>query len=166
MFEVVQVIGTMRIHTLMDSEELPVFLRNQGVATIGTFQAERFFLMGREGMTAYLAKPLAVRTVIPVNEVGWSAAAGTGTAIGNLGSCSPVTDWQYGLPVALTIIVLKGIEFPFPVVLNNDRQLINLELLVFGRMRIIPKPLLQWDKLDDEAQKPADDGVLVLDKLE
>ncbi len=164
--EVMQIIGTMRVHTFVDTEEFPVFLRNQGMATIRTFQAKRLFLTGREGMTAHLAEPLPMRAIVHVNEGSRSTAAGTGAAVGNLGGGSPVADWRHGLAVALAVIILKGIAFPFLVMLNHDRQLIDLELLVLGRMGSIPKPLSQRDKLDDEAQKPADDGVLVLDKLE
>jgi hypothetical protein len=156
----------MGIYAFVDPEEFPVFFGNQGMATIRTFQAKGLFLTGREGMAAHLAEALPMRAVVHVNEGSWSTAAGTGAAVGNLGGSSPVADWRHGLAVALAVIILKGIEFPVPVMLDHDRQLIDLELLVLGRMGSIPKPLSQRDKLDDEAQKPADDGVLVLDKLE
>ena len=49
---------------------------------------------------------------------------------------------------------------------NDDGKLINLELLIFGRMGIVESPLLQWNIFTDKVDKPAIHGVEFLNCLD
>ena len=53
------------------------------------------------------------------------------------------TDWKNLLAIAFFVVRDKVFVSPVLSVIRDQRELINLEFLVFGRMRIIKSPLLE-----------------------
>jgi len=58
--------------------------------------------------------------------------------------------WLDGFVIALFVVVDKISPFPVLLIGNDFRELINLEFLIFGRMRVIKNPLFKRDVSADK----------------
>jgi hypothetical protein len=82
-----KVIGAPWIYAFVDDEVLAVFLRNQGMGTVGALKS---MLLGKtiftriEGSTAYFAKDLSFRTIILVEVRHRSVTARASTFFGDI----------------------------------------------------------------------------------
>ena len=68
----------------------------------------------------------------------------------------------YGLAIALAVVRNKIFPVPFLLVGYDFRKLINFELLILWRMRIIERPLFKRNVSTDKLNKPANLFMLVL----
>ena len=82
-FEVVKIVGTFGIDTLMDDKVLAVFLGDQSVPTVGTtqfYRGEATFIRGESCITD-LTEELPFGTVVFVQKGFWGITAGAGAGI-------------------------------------------------------------------------------------
>ena len=165
-FEVVEIIGAFGIDTLMYDKVLAVFLGYQSIATVRTAQFHRgksTFIRGESCITD-LTEELSLGTVVFVQKGFRGITPGAGAGVWNI-TYRPAADWADFF--AITFFVVRDEILISPVLseVSDQRKLINLELLVFGGMRIIKSPLLQGNVSADKVKKPADLFMLVLNKL-
>ena len=78
-FQVVKIIRTLRIHTFMKDEMLPVFLRNESATTVRTseFHGRKTAFIRREPRVTDFAKKLSFGTIILIEERFWSITTRT-----------------------------------------------------------------------------------------
>lgn len=67
--------------------------------------------------------------------------------------------------VTLLIVRNEILPVPFLFVRQDFGEVINFELLVLGRMRILKSPLAKWNVSTDKVDKPANLFMLVLNEL-
>ena len=145
-FEVVKIVGAFRIDTLMDDKVLAVFLGGQGVPTMRTAQfhrGEATFLRGESCITD-LTEKLSLGTVVFVQKGLWCITTGAGAGVRNI-TFRAAAD-RANLPAIAFFVVRDEILIsPALPEVGDQRELINLEFLVLGGMRIIKTPLLEGD---------------------
>ena len=139
------------------------FLGNKGITAMGAaqFQAGETALMGGESGGADFAQELSFGTVVPVQVRFGSITAGTGAVMRDIAfrTASDRADL-----LAITLFIVRDEVFVVPVLaeVGNEREFINLELLVFWGMGVIKSPLFERDVSADETDQPA---VLLIKQL-
>ena len=135
----------------MKNEMFPVFLRNESVPTVRTSELQGrkpAFVRRKPGITDFTEK-LSFGTIILVKEGFRSITTRTATAVwDNTGRTT--ADGKNLLAIAFLVVRDKVFVRPVLVVIRDQRELIDLELLVFGRMRIIKSPLLERNVSTDK----------------
>ena len=127
------------------------FLGNKGITAMGAaqFQAGETALMGGESGGADFAQELSFGTVVPVQVRFGSITAGTGAVIRDIAfrTASDRADL-----LAITLFIVRDEVFVVPVLaeVGNEREFVNLELLVFWGMGVIKSPLFERDVSADE----------------
>lgn len=150
-FKVVEIVRAFWVHTFMQDKKLPVLFRNESIPAVRAAQLqgrEAVILPGELRVTDF-AGELAFGTVVLVKIRLGSLATGTGTVFG---------DVTFGLPSdgtdLLTVTFFKvRDQFLISPVLSeicDQREFINLVLLVFRGMGVIKRPLLEWDVSADK----------------
>jgi hypothetical protein len=141
--EIVQIVRTLGINALVYYEMLAVFLMNEAVRTVRAFKGTNFFesvVVRTECSLAYLAQKLALLAVVFVKKRLRSLAGRARAVIGDVAPGTAANGFD-GLTVPLFIVVVEVLPVPILVMVNNFGKLINLKLLIFGRMGIIKSPL-------------------------
>ena len=165
-FEVVEIIGAFGIDTLMYDKVFAVFLWDQSIATVRAAQFHRgeSTLIRGESRITDLTEELTFGTVIFVQKKVRGITAGAGAGVRNI-TFRPTADRADFFTV--TFFVVRDEIFISPVLaeVSDQREFINLELLVFWGMGIIKSPLLQGNVSADKVKKPTDLFMLVLNKL-
>jgi len=150
-FEVVEIVGAFGIDTLMDDKVLSVFLGNQSISTMGTaqFHGGESAFPGRKPCGTDLAEKLSFGTVIPVKKWLWGITARAGAVIRDVALRAAV--YRPDL-LAIAFFVVGDEFFVSPVLpeVGDQREFVNLELLVFWGMGIIKSPLLKRDVSADK----------------
>ena len=150
-FKVMEIVRAFWVYALMQDKELPVFLRDKSIPAVGTakFYGRKAVILLRELRVTDFAGKLSFGAVVLVKIGFWSLATGTGTFF---------RDVTFGLSfdgadlLAVTFFKVRDEFFVSPVLteIRNQRKFINLVLLVFGGMRVIKRPLLEWDVSADK----------------
>ena len=143
LLQVVEIIRTLGINTLVDDEVLPVFFGDKGMAAVGTLQGQLFLkavFTGREKCTADLALVLAFGAVVPVKIGGRGMAGRTGAAFRYVALLSSA-DRADRLSVFPGVIAVQILPVPVLMMEYDLRQTVALELLIFRGMRIVKVPL-------------------------
>ena len=130
--EIVEIIRTFGIDALVDDKVLPVFFGNEGISAVGTAQLhgrEAAFSRRKPG-SADLAEELASGAVILVKEWLWGITTWTGAVVRDV-TFRTATDRAYFFTITLFVVWDEILESPVLTEVGNERELINLELLVF-----------------------------------
>ena len=149
--EVMEIVRTFGVDTFMEDEVFPFFLWDKGIAAVGAaqFQAgETAFLRGEPG-GADLALELSFGTVVPVEVRFWRITAGAAAVVGDIALRAAADRADF---LSVTLFKVRDEVFVVPVLaeVGNEREFVNLELLVFGGMGVIKSPLLERDVSADE----------------
>jgi len=87
--------------------------------------------------------------IIPHQIIDWSTTARTGAMFWDI--TFHTTKYRLdGFIISHFIVRDQVFPIPFLMIENDFWKLINLELLVLGRMGIIESPLLEWDVSTDK----------------
>ena len=121
------------------------------MVTVGTFQGVglgKAVFFRRKGRGAYFAQDLSLRAVIFVEIGFWSIAARAGAVIIDITYRSAADGFDFFaiLPFKVRDVI---VVVPF-LVIDDFGKLINFELLILWRMRIIESPLLERDISTDK----------------
>ena len=154
--KVLPVVGALVVDTFVDTEAGTVFDRNEDMAAIRAFVLDRFGMDTaiNEGSAADLALVLAATAVVVIEVLMGSTADRTDFALRNRTS-APVVD-RIDL---LAILVFEVSDEELPVLFeegDDERELIDLELLVLRRFGIIMDPLRDGDEFTDKLQQKCD----------
>ena len=130
----------------MNDKVPAVFLGHQSVPAMRTAQFHRgkAAFIGRESCIADLTEELSLRTVIFVQKELWCITAGTAAGVRNI-TFRAAADRADLLAIALFVVRDELLISPVLVEIGNQREFINLELLVLWGMGIIKGPLLKGD---------------------
>ena len=130
----------------MNDKVPAVFLGHQSVPAMRTAQFHRgkAAFIGRESCIADLTEELFLRTVIFVQKELWCITAGTAAGVRNI-TFRAAADRADLLAIALFVVRDELLISPVLVEIGNQREFINLELLVLWGMGIIKGPLLKGD---------------------
>ena len=149
--QVVKIVRAFGVDAFMEDEVFPFFFWDKGIAAMwaAQFQAgETAFLRGEPG-GADFALQLSFGTVVPVEVGFWRITAGAAAVIGDIAfrTASDRADL-----LSVTLFKVRDEVFVVPVLseVGNEREFVNLELLVFWGMRVIKSPLLERDVSADE----------------
>lgn len=162
-FEVVEIIGAFGIDALMYDKVLAVLLWNQSIPTVWTAQfhrGEATFIRG-EPCSADFTEKLSLGTIIFVQKGLRCITAWASAVIRNV-TFRPAADRTYLLTIAFFVVRDEILISPVLTEVGDQREFINLELLVFGGMGIIKSPLLKGNVPADKVKKSADLFMLVL----
>ena len=135
----------------MKDEMFPVFLRNESVTAVRTseLQGRKTAFIRREAGVTDFAEKLPFGAIILIEERFRSITTRTTTVVRDIAG-RVTADGKNLLAIAFFVVRDKIFVSPVLPVVRDQRKLINLELLVFGRMRIIKSPLLERDVSTDK----------------
>lgn len=142
-FKIMQVVRTLGIDAFVYHEVQAVLFVIKTVRTVRAFKGTNFFesvVIRTECSLAYLAQKLALLAVVFVKKRLRSLAGRARAVIGDVAPGTAANGFD-GLTVPLFIVVVEILPVPILVMVNNFGKLINLKLLIFGRMGIIKGPL-------------------------
>ena len=149
--QVVKIVRALGVDTLMEDEVFPFFFWNEGISTVGAAQ-----LYGREAACSKgktcgtdLAEELSFGTVILVKKGFWRITAGAGAVIRDI-AIRAADDRADFFTIAFLIVRNEILVVPVLTEVSNEREFVNLELLVFWGMGVIKGPLLERDVSADE----------------
>lgn len=161
--EVVRAIG---IDALVDDKVFPVFFGNKGISTVRAAQLHgREAAFRRKPGRTDLAEELAFGAVILVKERFRGVTAWAGAVVRDIAFRASADGTDF---LAIAFLVVRDKLFVSPVLaeVGDQREFINLELLVLRGMGIIESPLFERDISADEVDKPAVLAIKVLNYLE
>ena len=149
--EIVEIIGTLWVDTFMEDEVSAFFFGNERIATVWAAQlyGRKAALIRREFCRADLTEKLPLGTVVLIEEGLWGIAARAGAALRDV-TLQTASDRLDFLAVALFVIRDEVFIVPALAEVGDQREFINLELLVFRRKGIIKRPLLERDVSADK----------------
>lgn len=164
--EVVKVEGTPGVDAFMDAEKLPVLLRDEGVAAVRTYKAERRGdnLAGDKGLPTDFALELPIAAIIIVEIVVRCPTKRT-EGIFRDGFTIAALNGSDGFAVLPEIVFKEKLPVLFDERLE-EREGVGSKLLVFRGVGTIKGPLLEWNIFADKVQEPADSFVLFLNYSE
>ena len=161
--EVVRAFG---IDALVDDKVFPVFFGNKGISTVRAAQLHgREAALRRKPGRTDLAEELAFGAVILVKERFRGVTAWAGAVVRDIAFRASADGTDF---LAIAFLVVRDKLFVSPVLaeVGDQREFINLELLVLRGMGIIESPLFERDISADEVDKPAVLAIKVLNYLE
>ena len=154
--KVLPVVGALVVDAFVDTEAGTVFDRNEDMAAIRAFVPDRFGMDTaiNEGSAADLALVLTATAVVVIEVLMGSTADRTDLVLRDRAP-APVAD-RIDL---LAILVFEVSDQEFPVLFeegDDERELIDLELLVLRRFGIIMDPLRDGYEFTDKLQQKCD----------
>ena len=161
--EVVRAFG---IDALVDDKVFPVFFGNKGISTVRAAQLHgREAAFRRKPGRTDLAEELAFGAVILVKERFRGVTAWAGAVVRDIAFRASADGTDF---LAIAFLVVRDKLFVSPVLaeVGDQREFINLELLVLRGMGIIESPLFERDISADEVDEPAVLAIKVLNYLE
>ena len=130
----------------MDDKVLAVLFGNQCISAVRTpelYRGEPAVLSGEFSSTDF-TEDLSFGTVVFIEEGFGSITARTGTVIRDV-ALRTAADRADFLTITFFVVGNEVLVSPVLPKVGDKRELINLELLIFGRMGIIKSPLLKRD---------------------
>ena len=163
--KVLPVVGALVVDAFVDTEAGTVFDRNEDMAAIRAFVPDRFGMDTaiNEGSAADLALVLTATAVVVIEVLMGSTADRTDLVLRNRAP-APVAD-RIDL---LAILVFEVSDQESPVLFeegDDERELIDLELLVLRRFGIIMDPLRDGYEFTDKLQQKCDLFGLMLNNV-
>ena len=150
LFQVVKIVRTLGVDTLMEDEVFPLFFGDEGVSAVRAGKADggRELFAGNESLSADFALVLPVAAVIIVDVLVRSAAERTDGIFRDRPAITPL-DGFHGSAILPEIVF----EEELPVLFNegfDDREFVDLEFLILWGMGVVKSPLLERDISADE----------------
>jgi len=150
--EVAEVERTLRIDALVDPEEPAVLLRDQGMVAVGTLQGEGLsgVSTGDESLPTDFTEIFATSTGVVVDILMRGTADRADSRFRNSPSIPSVDRFD-----RLLVLPLVVLEQELPVLFfkrDDERRLVNRELLVLRGTAVIKRPLLKRDVSADKVQ--------------
>ena len=145
-FKVVEIVRAFRVHTLMQDKKLPVLFGDESIPAVRAaqlYRREAVILLGELRVTD-LTGELSLTAVVLVKILLWSLTTGTGTVIGDV-TFGPPFDGTDLLFVTFFKVRDQFLISPVLTEIGDQREFINLVLLVFRGMGVIKRPLFEWD---------------------
>lgn len=145
-FKVVEIVRAFRVYTLMQDKKFSVLFGDERVPAVGAaqFHGRETVILLRELCVTDLTRELSLGTVVLVKILLWSLTTGTGTVIRDVTFGPPFdgTDLLF-----VTFFKVRDQFFISPVLaeIRDQREFIDLVLLVFRGMGVIKRPLFEWD---------------------
>ena len=130
----------------MDDKVLAVLSGNQCISAVRTpelYRGEPAVLSGEFSSTDF-TEDLSFGTVVFIEEGFGSITARAGTVIRDV-TLRTAADRADFLTITFFVVGNKVFVVPILTEVGNQREFINLELLIFWRMGIIKSPLLKRD---------------------
>ena len=154
--QILAVIGALVVDTLVDTKTGSVLDRDQSMAAVRALVFDRFGMDTAvdEGGAADLALVLAVTAIVVVKIVMQSTADRTDLVHRNRAAASPLNRFEL-----LAILVFVVCDEELPVLFeerDDERKLVDPELLVLRRSGIIMDPLVDGDEFTDKLQQKCD----------
>ena len=149
--QVMKIVRTFGIDALVEDKVFPFFFGDEGISTVGAAQLygrEAVFVGGKPCGTD-LTEELSFGTVILVKKGFGCITAGAGAAIRDIAFRAAADRADL---FTITFFVVRDEIFIVPALpeVSNEREYVNLELLVFGGMGVIKSPLSEWDVSAEE----------------
>ena len=150
-FKVMEIVRAFRVHTLMQDKKLPVLFGDESIPAVRAaqlYRREAVILLGELCVTD-LTGELTFGTVILVKIWLRSLTTGTGTVIGDV-TFGPPFD---GTDLLAVMFFKERDQFlisPVLTEIGDQREFINLVLLVFRGMGVIKRPLFERDVSADK----------------
>ena len=88
-------------------------------------------------------------TIVPREIVKWSSTSRAGAVFGDI-TLNTTKNRLNGFMITLFVVVDEILPVPILLERNDVWELVNLKLLIFGRMGIIKSPLLKRDISTDK----------------
>ena len=150
--EVMQIVGTFRIHTLMDDEMLTVFFMSQSLTAVWAAQGVLFgktVVIRRKGGVADFALDLPGFTIVAIEVRLWGVAGRAFTVFWDVTLLTPGNRFNLLL---IFVLKVRDEELPVPLILvkSDTWEFIGLEFLIFWGVGIIKSPLLERDIFADK----------------
>ena len=151
LLQVMKIIRAFGIDALVDDKVFPILFGDEGISAVGAAQ-----LYGRESAFSRrkpcgtdLTEELTFGTVILVKERFRCMTAGAGAAIRDI-AFRAATDRADLFSIAFLVVRDEVFVVPVLTEVGNEREFVNLELLVFWGMGVIKSPLPERDISADE----------------
>ena len=154
--------GTPGVDAFMDAEKFPVLLRDEGMAAVRAYKAERRSdnLAGDKGLSTDFTLELSIAAIVIV-EIVVRCPTKRADGIFRDGFSIAALNRSDGFAVLPEIVFKEEL----PVLFNkrlDQGEAVGGKFLVFRGVRIIESPLPERDISADEIQEPADCFVLFL----
>ena len=165
--QVMQIVRAFGIDALVQDKVFAVFFRDEGMPAVRAAQLqerEAAFSRRKPGSTD-LAEELPFGAVILVKKRFRGVTAWAGAVVRDIAFRASADGTDF---LAIAFLVVRDKLFVSPVLaeVGDQREFINLELLVLRGMGIIESPLFERDISADEVDKPAVLAIKVLNYLE
>ena len=155
--EIVQVVRAFGINAFVYDEMLTIFLGNKSMSAVRASELEgcMTILFWREKCLANLALKLTFGTIVLVEIDLRCIASGAFAIVRDIAFRTT----PYRLDGLIIRITPLKISHEIPVIpwlnIQDQRELINLKFLIFGRMRILISPLFKRNISTDKVDQPA-----------
>ena len=147
-----KIVGALGVDTFVDDEVLPVFLMDQGMAAVGTFQYHWFTGMGAglKILPTDFTLEFTAAAVVVIDVLMRGTADRTDRIFRNGFSISTLNRADN---LVITPFIISKQELPVLLFKNfNNRKFIHLKFLILGRMGVVKRPLFQGDVSADKVQ--------------
>ena len=151
LFQVVEVVGAFGIDALVDDKVFPVFFGNKGISTVRAAQLhgrEAAFSRRKPGSTNF-TEELSFGAVILVKKLFRGVTTWAGAVVRDI-AFRAAADRADFLAIALFVVWDEFFVSPVLAEVGDQREFINLELLVLRGMGIVESPLFERDISADE----------------
>ena len=155
LFQVVKIVRTLGVDTLMEDEMFPLFFGDEGVPAVRTDKTDggRDLFTGNESLAADFALVLSVAAVIIVDVMVRCATERTDDIFRDRSAITPLDGFD-GSAILPEIVFEKEL----PVLFDegfDDRELVDPEFLILRGVGIVKSPLLERNISAYEADQPA-----------
>lgn len=154
LFKVMEIVRAFRINALVNNKVFAVFLVNKRMRAMGASQDDLVGELINTGLrfsAADFAHKLIARAVIPVKIVFWSMTIGASGIIGNIANRAAFD--RLDIVVVTPLDIFNKVFVKPNLTLDDQRRLIDFELLILRGMRIIESPLFERDVFTNKITK-------------
>ena len=154
LFKVMEVIRAFRINALVNNKVFAILLVNKSMRAVRASQDDLVGELINTGLrfsAADFAHKLIARAVIPVKIVFWSMTIGASGIIGNIANRAAFD--RLDIVVVTPLDIFNKVFVKPNLTLDDQRRLIDFELLILRGMRIIESPLFERDVFTNKITK-------------
>lgn len=154
LFKVMEVIRAFRINALVNNKVFAILLVNKSMRAVRASQDDLVGELINTGLrfsAADFAHKLIARAVIPVKIVFWGMTIGASGIIGNIANRAAFD--RLDIVVVTPLDIFNKVFVKPNLTLDDQRRLIDFELLILRGMRIIESPLFERDVFTNKITK-------------
>jgi len=165
LLKILEVVGALVVDTLVDTKTGTVLDRNESVTAVGALVFDRLGMDAaiNEGSAADLALVLTMTAVVVIEILMRSTADRADFVLGD-SVAAPAANRDDLLAILVFIVCDEELPVLFEEG-NDERELIDFELLILGRFGIIMDPLIDGDEFTDKLQQKCDLFGLMLNNV-